>query len=66
MQTIKMETACLFAIWLNDNAYYDMFQDIDNNGKTWCQEDGELKSVHTAEKYTILELFEIFKEQLNK
>jgi hypothetical protein len=55
---IAEETAIKFALFLSDNLYEYMYQDIDNDGKTWVtyRQEG-YEHFDTAERFTIQELF---------
>ena len=54
-----------FALFLSDNVYENMYQDIDKDGKTWVSflHDG-YDNHPTAQRFTIQELLEIYKKTL--
>lgn len=55
---IAEDTAIRFALFLSDNVYENMYQDIDKDGKTWVTYTQEgFNSRSTAERFTIQELF---------
>ena len=56
-----MENAIKFALWLSENMYENMYQDVEGDGKTWVSyaDDGDNNYSHydTANRYTIEELY---------
>jgi hypothetical protein len=59
------EFAIGFVLFLSDNLYESMYQDIDEDGKTWVSyfHDGH-NNYSTAQRFTIQELLEIYKKEL--
>jgi len=60
-----MKNAIKFALWLSENMYEDMYQDIEENGKTWVSyeddDDYSYSDYNTAKRYTIEELYNKYK-----
>lgn len=61
----KDDFAINFALWLSENSYENMYQDLDEDGATWVSylhEGFDIRS--TATLFTIEELLELYKEEL--
>jgi hypothetical protein len=62
-----MKNAIKFALWLSENMYEDMYQDIEENGKTWVSyadnDDHSYSDYNTAKRYTIEELYNKYKNE---
>ena len=64
LETITDEFAINFALFLSDNLYENMYQDIDEDGKTWVSYLHDGYDHHpTARRFTIQELLEIYKKE---
>lgn len=63
-EEVADDYAIEFALYLSENTYEDMYNDIDNDGKTWVsylQEGSE--NYETAKRFTIQEILQIFKKE---
>ena len=62
-----MKNAIKFALWLSENMYENMYQDIEENGKTWVSyaddDDDSYSDYYTAKRYTIEELYNKYKNE---
>lgn len=62
-----MKKAIKFALWLSENMYEDMYEDIEKNGKTWAScadnDDYIYSDYYTAKRYTIKELYNKYKNE---
>ena len=62
-----MKNAIKFALWLSQNMYENMYQDIEENGKTWVSytdnTDHSYSDYKTAKRYTIEELYNKYKNE---
>ncbi len=64
LEKIADEFAIGFTLFLSDNVYENMYQDIDGDGKTWVSYLHDGYDNHpTARRFTIQELLEIFKKE---
>ncbi len=62
---IAEDFAIGFGLFLSENMYEDMYQDIDKDGKTWVSYNQEgFDNRITANRFTIQELLEIYKKTL--
>jgi len=60
---IAKEFAIGFTLFLSDNVYENMYQDIDGDGKTWVSYLHDGYDNHpTAQRFTIQELIEIYEQ----
>lgn len=57
------EFAIEFSMFLNNNMYENMFEDLNNDGKTWASYCDDIFDYDLKKRFTIQELLEIFKKE---
>lgn len=61
IEKIADDYAIEFAMFLSNNSFENMFQDLNKDGKIWASYNDDSDDIDLIKKYTIRELLEMFK-----